>query len=57
MEAEYVAFDNSRLAGFGHVVGVGWQDGIAVINVAIFGDEADETLEGDVSAKAAIRAA
>lgn len=44
MLAEDVALDDSGLGGFGEVACARWGDGVAVVGLAIFGYEADETL-------------
>ena len=42
--AEDVALDYAGLASLGDISCAGWQDGIAIVRLAIAGDETDEAL-------------
>lgn len=42
--AEDVTLDDSGLGGFGDIVYSGWKDSIAVVDLAILSQEADEVL-------------
>jgi hypothetical protein len=44
--AEDIAGDDAGLSCFGDVGDAGWEEGVAVVDVAVFGEEADKTLEG-----------
>ena len=43
--AEYVAFDDAGSGGFGDVADSRGEDGVAVVYMAVFGEEADEALD------------
>lgn len=45
MVAEDVALDDVGGGRFGDVGDAGWEDGVAIVDVAVFGQEADETLD------------
>lgn len=45
--AKDVALDDSGLGGFGDIAHSGWEDSIAVVDLAILGQEADEVLLGN----------
>jgi len=50
MLAEDVALNHPRLARFGDVTDAGRKDGVAIVDVAVFSKEADQTLVEKINA-------
>lgn len=44
--AEDVSLDDAGAGGFGDVADSGGEDGVSVVDMAVFGEEADEALRG-----------